>query len=213
MQNRERSDRMIQGKGKGNGPEGLDRDLRFIAGLVAGLPEAEPPGDLTARIMRRIGAKRISFWKRFWRRMRSPFSLTPLTLVPAGVAAAALVVAVLTLIRPTPERAGIASSSPAAPGPSSNVVFTLDMPEASRVEVIGSFNRWTAGGFQMDWDGKRRLWVLSVRLEGGSYEYAFLVDGRVVVPDPKALIHQEDGFGNKNSVLIVERGKGDERDI
>ena len=194
-------------------PEGLDRASQLIAGLVAGLPDAEPPGDLTARIMGRIRVKRISFWKRFWRRMRSPLSLTPLHLVPVGGAAAVLVVAGLTLLWPTQERAGIDSFKPAAHGPSATVVFTLDRPDASRVEVIGSFNQWNPGGFRMHRDEKRRLWVLSARLEGGRLEYAFLVDGRVVVPDPKALIHQDDGFGNKNSVLIVERGKNDGKAI
>jgi 1,4-alpha-glucan branching enzyme len=90
------------------------------------------------------------------------------------------------------------------------VTFTLNMPDASNVEVIGSFNQWTPNGFRMDWDERRGLWVLSVPLERGRYEYAFLVDGKTILPDPKAFMQQDDGFGNKNSILIIERDNGHE---
>jgi 1,4-alpha-glucan branching enzyme len=79
--------------------------------------------------------------------------------------------------------------------------------------VIGSFNQWTPNGFRMHWDERRGLWILSARLERGRYEYAFLVDNQVVVPDPKALLQQDDGFGNKNSILIIERDNNNETKI
>ena len=57
----------------------------------------------------------------------------------------------------------------------------------------------------MKWDESRKAWIVSLSLEKGRYEYAFLVDGEKIVPDPSALIDQDDGFGNKNSVLVIER--------
>jgi 1,4-alpha-glucan branching enzyme len=87
------------------------------------------------------------------------------------------------------------------------------MPGASRVELIGSFNQWRPGDFVMKWDESRKAWVVSLDLQKGRYEYAFLVDGVKVVPDPNALIYRDDDFGNKNSILIVERNNGHEAGI
>ena len=46
-------------------------------------------------------------------------------------------------------------------------------------------------------------WSIRVPLGRGRYEYAFLVNGRTVVPDPKALLFQDDGFGNSNSIINI----------
>jgi hypothetical protein len=46
-------------------------------------------------------------------------------------------------------------------------------------------------------------------LPDGRYEYMFLVDGQKMIQDPEALIHQEDGFGNQNSVLVLRRKNGE----
>jgi 1,4-alpha-glucan branching enzyme len=98
-------------------------------------------------------------------------------------------------------------------GSDRTVVFTLNIPGASKVELIGSFNKWRSGDFLMRWDESRKAWSVSLDLQKGRYEYAFLVDGEKVVPDPKALINRDDGFGNKNSILIVERNNGHEAGI
>ena len=92
------------------------------------------------------------------------------------------------------------------------MVFTLSTPGASRVELIGSFNQWRPGVL-MTWDESRKIWIVSLSLQKGRYEYAFLVDGEKIVSDPKALINQDDGFGNKNSILIVERNHDHEAGI
>ena len=46
------------------------------------------------------------------------------------------------------------------------------------------------------------LWSLSVKLQPGRYEYMFVVDGRWVT-DPNAIAHADDGFGNRNAVLLL----------
>ena len=40
-------------------------------------------------------------------------------------------------------------------------------------------------------------------LRAGRYTYAFLLDGRLWVPDPTAPLAPEDGFGRRNSVVVV----------
>ena len=51
--------------------------------------------------------------------------------------------------------------------------------------------------------GEEDVWVLELRLPEGRHEYAFLVDGKMLVTDPSARFSQDDGFGNKNSILFV----------
>jgi 1,4-alpha-glucan branching enzyme len=116
----------------------------------------------------------------------------------------ALTLAVLVFSDRTPDEGKIASLIKEAEERTADVMFILDMPGASTVQVIGSFNRWRPEGFDMKRDEKRDLWVLPLQLDSGRYEYAFLVDDRIIVSDPVALVHQDDGFGNKNSILIVE---------
>ena len=88
------------------------------------------------------------------------------------------------------------------------VVFNLSLPDARSVSVIGTFNQWKAKGYEMQWDNERKGWSLTLTLPMGRHEYSFLVDGQMILPDPRALLSQEDGFGNRNAVLILGNGNG-----
>jgi 1,4-alpha-glucan branching enzyme len=89
----------------------------------------------------------------------------------------------------------------------------LDRPDATDVELIGSFNNWSQEGVRMVWDKDRGLWVGVLQLKRGSYEYAFRVNQKEIVADPKAILHREDGFGHQNSILIIGNGNGNETSI
>ena len=191
----------------------LDKDLRCIAGMVANIPDVEPPDKLIESVMSRIQPKKIVWWRRILRQLQIPFYVTPLKIAPLGASAAALIIVALIFLGRTPDVKDMTSTLIKGKKMGAAVTFTLNMPGASNVDVIGSFNRWTPNGFRMHWDERRGLWILSARLERGRYEYAFLVDNQVVVPDPKALLQQDDGFGNKNSILIIERDNGNETKI
>ena len=182
----------------------LDKDLHRIAGVVANIPDVEPPDELIESVMARVQAKRLGWWKKFWRLPQIPISTTPFKIAYVGALAMALTLTVLVFSDRTPDDGKVASFVKEANERVADVIFVLDMPGASTVQVIGSFNRWTPEGFDMKRDEERGLWVLPLRLDSGRYEYAFLVDDRIVVSDPVALVHQDDGFGNKNSILIVE---------
>jgi hypothetical protein len=158
--------------------------------------------------MGRLQAKKSGLIRRVLRRIRTPIRVTPLKLAPF---AASIIVAILLGLSlfEGPSRQDATPSRSAG----MTVLFTLDMPNASQVELIGSFSQWTPGRYRMLWNERLGLWELSVGLDGGRYEYAFLVDGKKVVPDPKAVLHQDDGFGNRNSVLIIERSNGHDSGI
>ncbi len=189
------------------------KDLRRIAGMVANIPDVEPPDKLIESVMARIQPKKIVWWRRILRQLQIPFYVTPLKIVPFGASAAALIIVALIFLGRTPDVKDTAQTLMGAKKLRAAVTFTLNMPDVSNVDVIGSFNQWTPNGFRMHWDERRGLWVLSVPLERGRYEYAFLVDGKTILPDPKAVMQQDDGFGNKNSILIIERDNGHETRI
>jgi hypothetical protein len=203
---------MSNGNGREHTSEKVGKDLRRIAGLVAGIPDKEPPDTLVESVMTQIQPRRLSLLKRLWCKARTPIPFTPLRMVPVGAALAAVLVLAVFLGR-APERHDLPFTAAGAEKSKSKVFFTLNMPYASTVDVIGSFNKWTPSGFRMHWDENRKLWVLPLTLEKGRYEYAFLVDGKKVVPDPGALLHQDDGFGNQNSILVVGGDNGNETAI
>lgn len=182
------------------------QDLRRLAAMVARMPEEAPPPGITAAVMRRIQPKQISRREKIIRRLLTPWSILPLQAVTA-VAAVALIVGGLAFFKGThtgreqpPPGITITNGGPLA------VTFILDYPAARKVTLIGSFNHWNPEAHQMHRDAPEGPWRLIVKLSQGEYQYAFLIDDQQVVSDPNALWQVEDGFGNRNSALIVENG-------
>ena len=66
----------------------------------------------------------------------------------------------------------------------------------------GDFNGWSPNAHCLKRNGD--TWQIKLFLSPGRYKYAFLVDGTNWTPDPEAYLEEDDGFGMKNSVLIVE---------
>lgn len=75
-------------------------------------------------------------------------------------------------------------------------------PRAQRVCVMGSFNEWSPQAHCMKWESE--VWSITVLLSPGRYQYLFLIDGKTRQKDPGALFAQDNGFGEENSVLVVE---------
>jgi 1,4-alpha-glucan branching enzyme len=86
--------------------------------------------------------------------------------------------------------------------PPSSVRFALVAPGASRVSLVGDFNRWDASATPMRQLGDGRLWIVEVPLPPGRHVYAFVVDGDVT-PDPSAPRAGEEDFGVPSSVVLV----------
>jgi hypothetical protein len=192
----------------------VEKDLRRIAGLIADIRYAESPESLANKILANIKPKKTSFFGRVWRRLRTPVSVRPLTVLPAGVSALVIFALALTLLWRAPgERVVTKGIHDVANQGFNTVMLFLDRPDATDVELIGSFNNWSKEGVKMVWDKDRRLWVGVLHLKRGSYEYAFRVNNREIVADPKAMLQRDDGFGHQNSILIVGNGIGNETRI
>jgi hypothetical protein len=135
-------------------------------------------------------------------------------LLPAGVSGLAVLVLAFILLRPAPSDIITTQKDNGLPDQGlHSVVLFLDRPDARDVEVLGSFNNWSQEGIRMIWDKDRGLWVTVLHLKRGSYEYAFRIDQRELVADPRAVLKRDDGFGHKNSILIIGNGNDNETKI
>jgi hypothetical protein len=81
-------------------------------------------------------------------------------------------------------------------------VFFTYTEQCETVCLSGDFNGWSPNAHCLKWNGD--IWEIQILLSPGRYKYAFLVDGTRWALDPNAFLQEDDGFGMKNSVLIVE---------
>lgn len=187
-----------------------DEDLARVVRELRCMPELDPPPALLCRVMDAVRAPRLSRWARFCRWCRSPRSVTftPLQVVPgaAGLVAVSVILVLLFSKGNGEKPAALMEMTGRVP-----VVLNLRMPDARSVAVVGTFNDWRASGYEMHRGSEGSVWTVTLWLPEGRYEYAFLVDGGITVADPLAPLHQDDGFGSQNAVLIV--GSHHERSI
>jgi len=106
------------------------------------------------------------------------------------------------------EGAKYTASKVALPPPSlkGNTTFRLKgYADASIVALAGSFNNWKQSEYLLDREGDE--WVCRVDLEPGKHAYKFIVDGNWLL-DPANPNTEDDDYGVKNSVIIVEKISG-----
>jgi len=83
------------------------------------------------------------------------------------------------------------------------VIFRYYDRDAERVHVVGDFDNWVLYAdplIDRNGDGE---WTVLLNLAPGRYEYKFVIDGVKWIPDPKNKTTVDDGFGNRNSVIVV----------
>jgi chromosome partitioning protein len=81
------------------------------------------------------------------------------------------------------------------------VIFTIEAPDAARVQLVGDFNGWVVDGNEMKPMG--RTWKKVVKLQPGRYQYRYVVDGRWL-SDPLNSTVEPSPYGGDNSVLVLE---------
>jgi hypothetical protein len=195
------------------------REREYPAGLyeaIRGYEDAKAPAELLPGILNGLKPRRLSLWQRLLRLMREPVTVS---FTPArGIATVAVLAVALMSLQlvwygaeaPVAERTSIllAERAVAVPDAAHGTVpvrFVLadELRRNHSVAVIGSFNQWQDGGYSMRYDTAAKVWVLDLMLPRGEYEYVFLVDGRMTIPDPGISLVREDNFGSRNSVLYV----------
>ena len=94
---------------------------------------------------------------------------------------------------------GAGSSVPAVTP--EGVMFTIEAPDAERVQLAGDFNNWTLDGNDMEaMDG---VWKKVVKLPPGRYRYRYVVDGRWQ-NDPLNTTVEPSPYGGEDSVLVMD---------
>jgi hypothetical protein len=137
-----------------------------------------------------------------------PFALPPFT--AAALAAGLVGIGVLAGLAfnrdgraPTAQRPAVAADSQLPDSVMARAhKFVLVAPQAARVSVVGDFNGWDGSATPAirQPDG---TWTTYVPLRPGRHVYSFVVDGTHFVSDPSAPIAPDDGYGQKNSVVVV----------
>lgn len=102
------------------------------------------------------------------------------------------------------KKAGRNRVSTFTPASIAQFVYVPDSPNStSAISVVGDFNGWNknADPLQRVADGR---FVLSIPLAPGRYAYKFVVNNEWYIFDPRAGEFAHDGYGGKNSLLIVK---------
>ncbi len=104
------------------------------------------------------------------------------------------------------------------PAPSdTGILFKYKAPAARQVNLAGEFNNWlgTANGGRLDpnLDAMRDpdgdgIWEITLPLPPGRYQYKYLIDQVDWQEDPGNPETTDDGFGGKNSILVVTTNPG-----
>lgn len=82
------------------------------------------------------------------------------------------------------------------------VEFKFYAPQAKRVSLAGSFNKWDTKALSAKKDS-RGNWAVKVSLKPGRYEYKFLVDSSWL-NDPRCHSCITNSFGTQNCVVEVK---------
>ena len=111
---------------------------------------------------------------------------------PAGIFAAGLVAALLVMFIVTPQQEQMMLTTHR---------FVLYQPDASRVEITGSFLGWEA--VSMKKTGTSGYWEAVLEVPAGEHRLCYILEGGRRIPDPTIPIREKDDFGGENSILAV----------
>ncbi len=174
----------------------LETDPEQVAAIMRALPDAPDAAP---------------FWRWLIRPVRMPAWTVALLLVGLGTAvvlassrppapgpasAPALAKKVEPAPTPAPEPA-------ACPVPKVLVRFVIKAPKASDVHLVGDFNDWSVQATPLSDPDENGNWTVTVPLKSGRYQYKYLLNGEEWVEEPDAPAYQADGFGGKNSLLVI----------
>ena len=115
--------------------------------------------------------------------------------------------------QPTGQPPVVAANSPSSPLPASHadtvMTFVFVTHDASKVSLVGDFNQWSADATPMTRIANSNAWTVTVPLSAGRHLYSFYAlgtDGEKWLADPNAPATPDDGFGRRNSVVLVGKG-------
>ena len=147
--------------------------------------EVEAPGNLSRRILDALPAE-----------VYRPSPLRQALRYAAAPLALAVAVAAAFLLKGQYDLRGL--------GAERELQVSFQAPAATSVAVVGDFNGWDPRRNLMVRASHEGLWGARLRLSPGIYQYSFVIDGKIWEADPRAERFMDDGFGGRNSVIIVD---------
>ena len=172
------------------------QSLKEIIISLNSLSTQPAPADFTKNIMAKISREEIQIQSSWMDRIKKQVSIPRLSFRLAGAAAAAALIVffAFTFIFNAPDTLSICSAE---------VQFSLRINDnkAHTVAIAGDFNGWSPQANILEDSDEDGIWIGTLKLEPGRYEYMFVLDGEKWFPDPNALRYVKDGFGNKNAIL------------
>ena len=190
-----------------------DMIIERVRTTLRGAPDAAPDARAVARVLSTVWASpRPSFWRRALDAWRMP--------AVSGLGAAA--VAAVALLAGFVTRGTVAEKAVDAPVAATGMAtgeypvqyaaansemvavptqFVYD-GAAESVTLVGDFNGWqpTATPLARLASG---LWTVTTPLAPGRHVYAFMIDGTLVMADPRAPKAGDADFGREGSVVMV----------
>src|SRR5262245_21160696 len=81
--------------------------------------------------------------------------------------------------------------------------FTLEHATASRVSLVGDFNKWNPESIRLVRQPGTNVWSIVVPITPGRHVYAFMIDDSVLTLDPRAPKAKDPALGVDASVVLV----------
>ncbi|MBL8998074.1 MAG: isoamylase early set domain-containing protein [Gemmatimonadetes bacterium] len=194
-----------------------ERDLLIerVRTTLRGSPDSAADARAVARVLTTVWASpRPSLWRRALDAWRMP--------VVSGLGAAA--VAGLALLAGFVTRGTVGERTPEAPlaatGPATGefpvqyaaattgevaavpTQFVFDGDAKESVALVGDFNGWRPDATPLT-RLENGLWTVTAPLPPGRHVYAFMIDGTLVVADPRAPRAGDADYGREGSVVMV----------
>lgn len=194
----------------------MERDpvIERVRGTLRADRRAATDPQAVGRLLQAVwAAPRPSLWRRAVEAWRYP-ALSGLG--ASAVAAAALVIGFVSRGAVTPQSA---TEPTTASGPATGeypvtlaandgaevrvaTQFVFEAPEAKSVAVVGEFNGWDGAALPMT-QVTPGVWEATLPLPPGRHVYAYLVDGTLLVADPRAPKSGDADYGREGSVVMV----------
>jgi hypothetical protein len=80
--------------------------------------------------------------------------------------------------------------------------FVIYKPDASKVEITGSFTGWEK--VPMHEAGDSGYWEVTLELPRGVHRFTYILDGSISFADPTVLASEQDDFGGVDSIISTE---------
>ena len=174
------------------------QNLKEVIASLNSLSTQPAPADFTQSLMTKISQEEIQIQSSWIDHLKKRISIPRFSFRLAGIAtitALALFFA-FTFILNAPDTPAVCSAE---------VQFSLRISDskAHTVAIAGDFNDWSPQANLLEDPEGDGIWIGTLNLEPGRYEYMFVMDGEKWFPDPNALRYVKDGFGNKNAILEI----------